>query len=260
MNREAVDGSRAVITAGYRGHSVGGTPARAAYDATFHVMRALWGTVRDSEENNEGIGLRLVTARFDGQTLEERLCGAGALDVRDVLALGVALLQSLAAAHDRGITHGGLRPDGVLVVEHGGALVDTLVLGWGDDALDADSALGFAPLPFVAPERLAGEAPSVASDLYAVGALLYLAATGFPPCAALSHADLPGRLVRVLVQALQRAPERRFLDAREMRDALASVAAVTQSGIFVCGAEGDEEGEEEVPPTRRLSRPWAIAG
>ncbi|HEY8080268.1 MAG TPA: hypothetical protein VIF62_39330 [Labilithrix sp.] len=223
-------------------------------------MRALWGTVRENEEN-EGIGLRLVTARFDGETLEERLCGAGALDVRDVVRLGVQLLDALADAHDRGVVHGGLRPDGVLIVEHGGALAGAMIVGWGGGALETESALGFAPVPFVAPERVAGEAASISADLYAVGALLYLAATGFPPCASLSHADLPARLVRVLVQALQRDPVRRFADAREMRDALACVCTASQSGIFPSlGAKQEEEEEEAMPPTRRLSAPLALVG
>jgi len=182
----------------------------------------------------------VITPRFTGETLEDRVCFSGGLPVGDVVRIGLDLLSALAAAHDLGITHGDLRPESVFLVERDGLVLQTLLSGFGRrSGADCGAKRSFADLAFVPPEVADGEAPSVASDIYAVGAMLYLAATGFPPYTApsafeLSEAvregslrapsafrpELPARLVRVLVQALQADPSRRFASAREMLHAL----------------------------------------
>lgn len=170
----------------------------------------------------------VVTARFDGVTLEEHLCLSGSLSVADVVRVGCEILSAMVAAHAEDIVHGALRPDSIFLVERGGALMNVMVSGFGGEAgVDDQTPLGFMTTPFLAPERLAGGAPSAAADVYAVGALLFLAATGFPPSGAgvqslpsLARGDLPARLVHVLLQALAPHPGRRFADAAEMLAAL----------------------------------------
>ena len=205
---------------------------------SFHVRHPNVVTPRD-------IGLLaggapyVITDAQPGQTLEERVTGRGALPIADVVRIGLELLSALAAAHDLGVVHGDLRPDSLFLVERDGLVLQTLLSGFGGSSrADASPAVGFGSLAFVAPEVAAGGAPTFVSDLYACGAVLYLAASGFPPysphAASLTQLlldgpaaapaslrpGLPARLVRVLVEALQTSPARRYASAREMLEAL----------------------------------------
>jgi serine/threonine-protein kinase len=182
----------------------------------------------------------VITTRFSGETLEDRVCLSGRLPVGDVVRIGLDVLSALAAAHELDLAHGDLRPESVFLVERDGLVLQTLLSGFGNRSrAESLAPLGYTNLAFLAPEVASGASPSIASDIYACGAILYLAATGFPPYTApsafeLSEAvrdgsfrtpstfrpDLPARLVRVLVEALQTDPTRRFSSAREMLHAL----------------------------------------
>ncbi len=101
----------------------------------------------------------------------------------DLWAARVArLLEALAFLHERGWIHADLKPDNVLVPS--GEPDRAVLLDFGLALRQGDSG-GVRGTPgFIAPEVLAGAEPSVASDLYALGALAAMAATGefpFPP-------------------------------------------------------------------------------
>jgi serine/threonine protein kinase len=90
------------------------------------------------------------------------------------------LAAGLAAAHDRGILHRDLKPANVMLDGNG----DVRILDFGIAAALGDrellSLLAGTP-GFVAPELLAGQPPSVQSDLYAWGLVMYFAACGELP-------------------------------------------------------------------------------
>jgi predicted Ser/Thr protein kinase len=104
----------------------------------------------------------------------ERLTPDKLLQVAQQLAAG------LAAAHDRGILHRDLKPANVMLDGNG----DVRILDFGIAAALGDrellSLLAGTP-GFVAPELLAGQPPSVQSDLYAWGLVMYFAACGELP-------------------------------------------------------------------------------
>ena len=195
----------------------------------------------------------LVLARHDAETLEDRVCLSGSLAVSDVIRMGLGLCSVLAAAHDRGIVHGDLRPQHVMLVERDGVLLSTLVSGWGSTRDVRAGAFVFSNAAYVAPELLEGAGPSPASDVYALGAILHLAATGFPPYTAPSRTELsrmvkegalrspsafrpelPPRLARAIEQSLSADPSRRFADVREL---LAALEAVRASAVVAPSAK-----------------------
>lgn len=167
----------------------------------------------------------VVRPRRDGQTLDDRICLGGPLPPADVVRLGLELLSALAAAHAKGFRHGAIAPEHVVVIERDGVVLGVTLEGFGLDAPKADdhSTLGFSHLAFVAPERLdaataAASAPTVASDLFALAAVLYFAATGMSPAGrgAGAFGLVPARISRALLRAMHPEPSHRYSSAQEM--------------------------------------------
>jgi eukaryotic-like serine/threonine-protein kinase len=164
-----------------------------------------------------------------GKTLRQAI-RAG--EVTDATALEAAaqVLEALAYAHGRGIVHRDVKPANVLLVEGDDVAVCLLDFGLAQ-LLDGEplTAVGDVPgtLAYIAPERLAGGNGSPASDVWAVGVLLWEALAGWHPFWGPSltatarkiragapplqtaRQDLPRPLLAAVDRALERDPERR---------------------------------------------------
>ena len=161
----------------------------------------------------------------EGRTLADAL-REGPLDPGQVRVLGTALLGALGAAHRHGVVHRDIKPANIflagqriLLGDFGAARVET-----ADTALTETGALVGTPA-YMAPEQLTGRYVSPATDLYAVGLVLYEACTGarWLPAAAPEDGDwsrLPPDLVRVLKRALAVQPDARWPDAGAFEQAL----------------------------------------
>lgn len=138
----------------------------------------------------------LVMEWIAGRSLASCL-DAGRLPPRRALAILDDVAQALAYAHGRGIVHGDLSPQNVMLDEHGKArLIDfglARIAGASGDALT--SAWG-SPAYF-APERWRGNEASIASDLWAFGALAFHMLGGSP---AFSGADVESLRRSILAQ------------------------------------------------------------
>lgn len=121
----------------------------------------------------------LILRYVSGQTLEAVLQGVGMLPEPRVRAVGIDIARALAALHAAGWIHGDLKPANVRLAEEGHAVVVDLGLARrsGDES-DASTA---GSLAYLAPERIRGEAPGPAVDLFALGVVLYELATGRHP-------------------------------------------------------------------------------
>ncbi len=174
----------------------------------------------------------LWTDLVEGETLEARLARDGRLSASEATAIGLDLCRALAAIHAAGLIHGDLKPSNVLR-ERGGRIV---IADFGSAAPTGPAAGGtLTPRTgtpaALAPELLAGGGPSAASDLYAVGALLFRLLTGgYPkrtPAGALDsrlldlRPDLERPLVELVERALEPRPAARFASAGELAGALA---------------------------------------
>ncbi|MBL8950252.1 MAG: protein kinase [Myxococcaceae bacterium] len=118
----------------------------------------------------------------EGELLSKRLV-LGALPKGDVLAMGAELAGALAALHEKGVCHGELSFESVLVARGGRTLlIDLLplVANRVTDRRGETRALAAltATVDFFSPERAKGGAPSAEADVYALGALLCAAGAG----------------------------------------------------------------------------------
>jgi len=170
---------------------------------------------------------------IDGEGLHEAV-RRGPRTIPAVLSLARDMLGALDHAHLHGIVVRRVAPPSVLVSSSGrGTVTD---LRWSSYTLPAIPA-GATPgmTMFMAPEIRDGAVGEPASDVYTAGALLYFAVTGQEPPIDPRQVRRPSELrptcpraiERIVLRALQPAPEDRYLTAAEMLEDLA-----TDAGTF----------------------------
>lgn len=207
-----------------------------------HVVTVYGADLRDGRF---GIWMELLS----GRTLGEILKLQGAMSPREAALIGVDLCHALASIHRAGLLHRDVKANNVMR-EEGGRIV-LMDFGSGrhipaDDESNCD--LAGTPLYF-APELFTGGAPSVASDIYSLGVLLFHLVTGDYPVrggdrrvlleahrrgerVALRDVrpDLPPAFVEVVERALAVAPADRYKSAGAFGGALAGLAGVPFDG------------------------------
>jgi serine/threonine-protein kinase Stk1 len=147
-----------------------------------HVVR-LFGFDVDAVSQRAFITLELLKGPTLDQVLSERPEGLTWDELREI---AVPLIEALAYSHSRGVIHGDIKPSNVILAEDGLRLFD---YGLGQPL---EGVLKNLPrlsrnrfkawtTRYAAPELLDGAEPSEASDVYALGCLLYEMASGSHP-------------------------------------------------------------------------------
>jgi len=132
-----------------------------------NLVRILdFGIMENSRE------LFLIEERVDGPDLYS---GTAGMDFDEILFFCVEILKALQYLHARGIVHGSLKPSNVLLSDVDAAcrrprLMDFNLRFRLDRSCRQD---GLRTLSYMAPEILLGERAEKASDIYAVGILIY---------------------------------------------------------------------------------------
>jgi serine/threonine protein kinase len=123
----------------------------------------------------------LVVAYVPGPTLEERVRDGGPLSVEATVQLAREVAAGLDALHERGIVHRDIKASNVLLDE-GRALVTDFGLAKGPASTvltRPGQVLG--TLEYLAPELIRGEPATPASDIYALGCLVFECVAGATP-------------------------------------------------------------------------------
>ncbi|HEX3372625.1 MAG TPA: serine/threonine-protein kinase, partial [Edaphobacter sp.] len=140
----------------------------------------------------------LVLEYVDGTHID-RFCDLARLDVDSRIRLFLQVLDAVATAHANLIVHRDIKPSNVLVRKDGEVkLLDFGIAKLIEDDSQAEHATRFTTAgsaltpEFAAPEQLKEEPITAATDVYALGVLLYVLLTGRHPFgdALHSHAEL----------------------------------------------------------------------
>ena len=127
--------------------------------------------------------LVFVSRHVPGRTLTELLIRRGRYPARVVWQIGRQLADGLARLHSIGLAHGDIRPSQVRLLSEGTAvLIDTGIQGVLEPELTPHSQLVPECYDCIAPELIGtGITYNPASDLYALGCLLWQLLAGRPP-------------------------------------------------------------------------------
>ncbi|WFE58145.1 serine/threonine-protein kinase [Micromonospora sp. WMMD712] len=133
---------------------------------------------------SEQVGLTVpyvVMELVDGGPLSARLGRDGTLPWREAVTIGAEVTSALATAHARGVVHRDVTPGNVMLTSTGVKVVDFGISALaGESEKGADGTLLGTPA-YLAPERLDNGQVSPATDVYALGLLLYRMLTGRLP-------------------------------------------------------------------------------
>ena len=187
-----------------------------------------------------------------GESLRHQL-GGRPMNPRTALEIGVQLADALGEAHARGVLHGDLRPENIVITTKGSAkLLETGMAGWTrGGASRAQAAAGQADArtvrAYMPPEQFAGSELDARGEVFALAVIVYEMLTGRTPSG--SHAtaaaarggasmqDLPRDIDVTLARGLSKDPASRMQSAVSFGAELRSVAAMfdVRAGETVAG-------------------------
>ena len=201
--------------------------------------------VFDFGENDTSEGGRpyLVMELVDGRPLSELIRPDQPMDPAQVRDLIRQAAEALAQAHAAGIVHRDVKPANLLVTPAGKVKVTDFGIARAADSVALTGTGEVLGTPdYLSPEQAEGKVATPASDVYALGVVLFECLTGRRPFAgdtpvatALAHlrspvpdlpADVPDDLAAVTRRALSKAPDDRYLDAAALAAALGASAEV----------------------------------
>jgi eukaryotic-like serine/threonine-protein kinase len=244
-------------------------------------------TVFDFGESEVEDGLPyLVMEYVDGKTLSELLADGRPLDPERARDLVLQAAEALAVAHAHDIVHRDVKPGNLMVTSAGTVKVTDFGIARAGDGVSLTETGQLVGTPsYLSPEQAEGRSATPASDVYALGVVLFECLAGrrpyvadSPVAIALAHVrapipdlppEVPGGLADVTRRALAKHPEDRYPDAATFAAALRALspeptitlaAPVVESTDADTTAPGTHTGRLGSMLHLGRTGPWWVAG
>lgn len=188
----------------------------------------------------DGDDYYIVMEYVEGYTLRELIDSSGRLALDDAVDIAVVVCDGLMSAHKRGIIHRDIKPQNILITDDG--LVKVADFGIARAVNKTTITFGgsiLGSVHYISPEQAKGEAVNNTTDLYSLGCVLYEMVTGVLPFDGESpitialkqihddpvspraiNQEIPEALESIILQAMSKNPQDRFLTAEDMRNQL----------------------------------------
>jgi serine/threonine-protein kinase PknK len=214
----------------------------------------------------------LVMAHQAGGSLRRQLTVRGALGWEEAARVGIQVAGALAAAHRLDIVHRDVKPANVLVSAYGGVQLADFGIARIAGGPETRTDRVHATLQYAPPEVLAGQRPTPAGDVYALGATMFELAVGDtafagpvdePPATLIARVlkdpvpdaaghGVPRDLADLMTAAMAKDPAARPADADEF---VASIASVLRAHRVDIAEDGPAPVGPESPSTKAASPP-----
>jgi tRNA A-37 threonylcarbamoyl transferase component Bud32 len=206
----------------------------------------------------EGNRVFLVMEFLEGESLAQRM-QSGPVGVREAVEIAIPVCHALGRAHSLGVVHRDVKPENVFLVRDPSGALRVKVLDFGIVHMRSEVRLTMPGEIFGTPEYLAselarGEPCGPASDLYALGVMLFEMVTGTlpfngtvhqliehharsaPPSIRSRMPSVPAALDTLVLALMQKSPTERPPSAADVLDALASILERESTALAPAGA------------------------
>lgn len=154
--------------------------------------------------SDEAGHLYMVLEWIEGETLLDHADRLG-LGLEDRLECFRQVCEAVSHAHSKGIIHRDIKPSNILINAEGIVkLIDFGIAKPIDSAATETQSETMLTLAYASPEQLKGDSVTTASDIHALGLVLYELLTG--QRAQCAQTDSPGELVQSIITTTPQAP------------------------------------------------------
>ncbi len=204
----------------------------------------------------------LVMELVEGANLKQRVVRDGPVEPVAALRIAAQVCRALSCAHAAGFIHRDIKPQNVLLAANGEIkLTDFGIARVSESTSFTTSGIVLGTADYISPEQAQGFALTPATDLYALGVVLFEMLTGTlpfpgpsvvavamlhttkaPPPLRMLNPALPHRLERLVRRSMAKDPAQRFRSAAEMERVLLREAdLLSQKGAASAGAHAAEQ-------------------
>ena len=176
----------------------------------------------------------IVMELVEGITLKDYIRQQGRLDMNTAIDFSIQIASGLAAAHENHVIHRDIKPQNIIVGTNGALKVTDFGIAKAATS-NTMSTTNMGSVHYISPEQARGGYSDERSDIYSLGITMYEMVTGRVPfegdtnvSIALMHIqneiipptklypDIYSSLEKVIMKAVQKKPERRYLTANAL--------------------------------------------
>ncbi|MDD2440948.1 MAG: protein kinase, partial [Eubacteriales bacterium] len=207
--------------------------------------------------------LRYIVQEYvEGSTLKDLIEVRGVLPWQLAVPLAIQIGLALEHAHRNGVVHRDIKPHNILITPDMTAKVTDFGIARAANSatITLTSGVTFGSVHYFSPEQARGSLVGEKSDIYSLGIMLYEMVTGQLPfdgetsvAIAIKHlqemprmpssiqADIPASLDNIIIKCIQKSPDNRYADARELVDEL-DAFMVDPEGLYgILAGDGDNQ-------------------